>query len=171
MFCQKCGKLISDEEYYCPFCGKEMPNRNKLIQQPTDLTIGDCIKNFFVKGFSSEGIATRKEFWTIYIYFIVQNLLLGFLGVNYINTVLNIILFFPVMALSIRRYHDINKSGAWACLGGYAQIGYMFSFFFENKVTSNTLLITAIIALVIQLYLLSKPTNQKSRWNPINGYM
>ena len=48
MFCQKCGKLISDEEYYCPFCGKEMPNRKKLIQQPTDLTIGDCIKNFFV---------------------------------------------------------------------------------------------------------------------------
>lgn len=171
MFCQKCGKLISDDEYYCPFCGKEMPNKKNLIAKPQELTIWDCFKNFIVKGFSGDGVATRKEFWVIYICFMIQNVLLGVLGINYINTILNIILFFPILGLTVRRFHDINMSGGWACLGGYAEIGYMFSFFFENKTTSLILLITAIIALVIQLLLLSKPTNKKSRWNPINGYM
>lgn len=171
MFCGKCGKNVADDEYYCPYCGKQMPGNRFPTSATYDVTVGDCIKNFFKKGFTADGVANRKEFWTIFIYYIIQNIVLGFLGINYINTVLNIILFFPVMALTIRRYHDINKSGAWATLGGYAQIGYMFSFFFENKLTSNILLITAIIALVIQLFLLTKPTDPKSRWNPINGYM
>ena len=171
MFCQKCGKIIHDDEYCCPYCGKEISSNKNKNQIVYDVTIGECIKNFFIKGFTADGVANRKEFWIIYIYYIIQNILLGFLGLNYINTILNIILFFPVMALTIRRYHDINKSGAWACLGGYAQIGYMFSFFFANKVTSNILLISSILALVIQLYILTKPTDPKSRWNPVNGYM
>ena len=58
-----------------------------------------------------------------------------------------------------------------AIMLNYGSLDISNSFFFENKTTSLILLITAIIALVIQLLLLSKPTNKKSRWNPINGYM
>lgn len=172
MFCQKCGKNISDDEYYCPYCGKEMPKKRNLINVNNKITILDCFKNFFVKGFSTDGVSTRKEFWVIYIIYIIQNIVLGVLSLNYINTILNIILFFPINALAIRRYHDINMSGGFASIGIYAIFGYMFSFFFKSdKVTTLLFLITSIIALVTQLFLLTKPTNEKSRWNPINGYM
>ena len=171
MFCQKCGNSISDNEYYCPYCGKELPNKRNLINSNQNLTIGQCYINFFKKGFFVDGVATRKEYWIIFITHVIINLVLGILNVNYINTIINIILFFPITALAIRRYHDIDKSGAWALLGGYGQIGYMFSFFFEDKKTITIILITAIISYLLQQIILTKPTNEKSRWNPVNGYM
>ncbi len=169
MYCKKCKNVIKDNEYYCPYCG--FNNKNDYIEETKPITISDCFKNFIVKGFSGEGVATIKEFWLIFAIHIILSIVLGVIGFNYINTIINIIIFIPMMALKIRRYHDTNKSGAFAILGGYYEIAYLFSFYTSNETYKKLLLISSIVALIIELILLSLPTNENSRWNPKNGYL
>lgn len=169
MYCKKCKNVIKDNEYYCPYCG--FNNKNDYTEPVKEITIGDCFKNFIVKGFSGEGVATLKEFWLIFAIHIAISVVLGILAFNYVNTVINIITFIPLMALEIRRYHDTNKSGAYAILGGYYKIAYLFSFFTSNETYKLILLVSSGIALIVELILLSLPTNENSRWNPKNGYL
>ena len=170
MYCKKCKNVIGDNEYYCPHCGFNN-KKNDYQQKQEIITIKTCFKNFIIKGFSANGVATLKEFWVIYTIHVIISILLGIIGLHYVNTVLNIIIFIPLMALAIRRYHDTNKSGAFAILGGYFQVAYLFSFYTSNENTKMILLISSLIALAIQLILLSFPTNPNSRWNPKNGYL
>ena len=170
MYCKKCQNVISEKDYYCPYCGynnkkDDNPKKDEII------TIKDCFKNFIVKSFSASGVATLKEFWVIYSIHIIASIILGIIGLHYVNTILNIIFFIPLMALAIRRYHDTNKSGAFAILGGYFKIGYLFSFYTSNDTAKYILLVSSLLALVLELILLSFPTNPNSRWNPVNGYL
>ena len=175
MYCKKCKNVIKDNEYYCPYCGYNNKKGEEITPDEV-MTLKKCFKNFFTKAFSAKGVATRKEFWFIYLFYFIIFVILGLIGIkvtifNYINTFLNIVLFFPLMALSIRRYHDINKSGAFAALGGYFKITYFFSFYVSDDNTKIILLVTSFIALTIEIILLSLPTNINSRWNPQNGYL
>ena len=169
MYCKKCQNVIKDNEYYCPYCG--FNNKQDLVETKKEITIKECFKNFVVKGFSGNGVATIKEFWIIYAIHIILSIILGVLGFNYVNTIINIIIFIPLMALEIRRYHDTDKSGAFAILGGYFRIAYLFSFYTSNESYHLILLISSITALIISLILLSLPTKENSRWNPKNGYL
>ena len=170
MYCKKCQNIIKDNEWHCPYCGYDN-KKNSELEESTTITIKDCFKNFIVKSFSASGVATIKEFWVIYAIHILLSIILGLIGLHYVNTTINIILFIPLMALAIRRYHDTNKSGAFAILGGYFQVAYLFSFYTSNDNTKMILLISSLVALAIQLLLLSMPTNPNSRWNPKNGYL
>lgn len=175
MYCKKCQNVIKDNEYYCPYCGYNN-KKDELPKENNDMTVKRCILNFFTKSFSAKGVATRKEFWLIYLFYLIIAIILGLIGLkiamfNYINTFLNIILFFPLMALSIRRYHDINKSGVYAILGAYFKVTYFFSFYVSDDNTKLILLVTSFTALIAEIILLSLPTNKNSRWNPENGYL
>ena len=170
MYCKKCKNVIADNEYYCPYCGFNN-KKDEYVEKTERVTIKTCFKNFIVKSFFADGIATRMEYWVIIVIYLCISISLGIFGLNYINTIINIITFIPIMTLTIRRYHDTNKSGFFAILGGYFRIGYLFSFFFSDKTVRLSLLITSIIALLIELFLLSMPSNKNSKWNPINGYL
>jgi uncharacterized membrane protein YhaH (DUF805 family) len=92
------------------------------------------IDNYFIKtiknGFNFKGRATRKEYWMfqlfIFIFFIVFLFAMTFIvglmfqvsdkvGVNALLFASLLFLLFglPNIALTIRRFHDLNKSGWW----------------------------------------------------------
>ena len=92
------------------------------------------IDNYFIKtiknGFNFKGRATRKEYWMfqlfIFIFFIVFWIVMTFIiglmfqvsdkaGVNALlfATLLFLLFGLPNIALTIRRFHDLNKSGWW----------------------------------------------------------
>ena len=92
------------------------------------------IDNYFIKtiknGFNFKGRATRKEYWMfqlfIFIFFIVFWIVMTFMigpmfqvsdkaGVNALlfATLLFLLFGLPNIALTIRRFHDLNKSGWW----------------------------------------------------------
>ena len=170
MYCKKCKNVIKDNEYYCPYCGYNN-KKGEEIKNDNEITIKKCITNFFVNSFNASGVATRKEFWLIYLFFLVITITLSLVNLNYIGVIINIIFFFPIMCLTIRRYHDTNKSGAFAILGAYFKTGYLFSFFTSNTTIKYILIVSSVIALIIELILLSYPTNENSKWNPVNGYL
>jgi uncharacterized membrane protein YhaH (DUF805 family) len=91
----------------------------------------DCITKKYVN-FSDR--ASRKEYWlfqlTLFIAFIVAHMVdtsLGFQG-GYTNTgpatiILYIAIILPAMAASVRRLHDIDRTGLWLLFSAIPLVG------------------------------------------------
>ena len=72
----------------------------------------------FRKAFDFNGRARRKEFWMFQLFNIIfliaiaiLEVSLGFPNTSPIQLVYNIIILIPALSLSVRRMHDIDKSG------------------------------------------------------------
>lgn len=68
--------------------------------------------------FSFEGRLSRKTFWQ---YYLIPFVLVGYLlsQVGYENLVIDILLIlslWPSLAVQVKRWHDINKSGWWVLI-------------------------------------------------------
>ena len=79
----------------------------------------NSVINCFNKFFDFETRSSRKEFWYWQLFRILM-----FLSITYIESfglsgllfITNFIFIIPEIAVSIRRLHDINKSGWWILL-------------------------------------------------------
>lgn len=84
------------------------------------MTFGEAISSAFSKYATFSGRAPRSEYW----WFVLFAMLLGFvaeiidLAVNsgVIGTLVSLGLFLPGIAVSVRRMHDIERSGWWILL-------------------------------------------------------
>jgi len=64
------------------------------------------------------GRARRKEYWMFFLFNIIIALVLGFIeglvgGPGIIGTLYSLAVLIPGIAVSIRRLHDIGRSGWW----------------------------------------------------------
>tara|TARA_Y100000591_G_scaffold184956_1_gene159658 strand:+ start:75 stop:470 length:396 start_codon:yes stop_codon:yes gene_type:complete len=86
------------------------------------INIDDLINsviNCFNKYFDFETRSSRKEFWYWQLFRILMFLSITFiesLGLSGLLFISNFIFIIPEFAVSIRRLHDINKSGWWILL-------------------------------------------------------
>ena len=79
----------------------------------------NSVINCFNKYFDFETRSSRKEFWYWQLFRILMFLSFTFiesLGLNGLLLISNFIFIIPEIAVSIRRLHDINKSGWWQLL-------------------------------------------------------
>lgn len=78
----------------------------------------------FRKYFEFKGRARRKEYWLFYLFITVLILALTLLdsvlglvdyekGVGLFSGLFSLAIFIPSITVSVRRLHDINKSGWW----------------------------------------------------------
>lgn len=55
--------------------------------------------------------------------------------------VLNIVLFWPTLAITVKRWHDVNKSGMWVFINLIPILGWIYAFvyngFIEGDSSSN----------------------------------
>ena len=75
----------------------------------------------------------RSEFWYFYLFVILVYLIIGFTGgfeaamlnvpmseinytVNVLSRLFHIVTFLPLLAVSVRRLHDVNRSGWWVLI-------------------------------------------------------
>ena len=82
-----------------------------------DLT--NSVISCFNKYFDFETRSSRKEFWYWQLFRILMFLSITFiesLGLSGLLFISNFIFLIPEVAVSIRRLHDINKSGWWILL-------------------------------------------------------
>ena len=64
------------------------------------------------------GRARRKEYWMFFLFNIIIAFVLGFIeglvgGPGIISTLYSLAVLIPIIAVSIRRLHDISRSGWW----------------------------------------------------------
>jgi len=96
----------------------------------------DSIKGTLKKYADFSGTATRKEYWTFYLFYLVAMFLSGFigglLGFNGFSTLVLLALLSPLIACGARRNHDVGKSG-WFMLVPLYNLVLLLS---PTKVTS-----------------------------------
>ena len=71
----------------------------------------DSVKGSLNRYGDFSGRATRKEFWTFYLFYIVTNVVAGFAGSSLIENLVTLGLITPLIACGARRMHDVGKSG------------------------------------------------------------
>ncbi|KAF5077358.1 Inner membrane protein YhaH [anaerobic digester metagenome] len=67
------------------------------------------------------GRESRRTFWYFVLFNIIFSLIINLIGkilhTDILSTIYSLALFLPSLGASIRRLHDINKSGWWILLG------------------------------------------------------
>ena len=85
----------------------------------------DVLKKYSV----FEGRAGRKEFWMFVLFNIVISAVLALvdnvLGLYFLNALYALLVLIPSLAVSVRRLHDIGRSGWWNLIVLLPLIGFV----------------------------------------------
>ena len=80
----------------------------------------DAIKSCYGQYVGVTGRAARSEFWWFQLYFVLGYVVLGGLGGALVGEIAGILVllfalahFCPLLAVTVRRLHDIDRSGWW----------------------------------------------------------
>ena len=135
MYCSKCGKPVQDGAQFCSNCGNpvngtkpnnataekaknffaEIQARADDLKGPEPVDFVKSIKLFFLYALNFKGRSSRSEYWWGYLFNVLLSFALNFVPV--IGGLLSIAMIIPGVALSIRRMHDIGKSGWYLLMG------------------------------------------------------
>lgn len=102
MYCKICGKVVPDGTDYCRNCAHELPSVGMF----------EAAKLFFTNYGNFSGRARRSEYWWASVFTgIVSGILTYILPM--LSGIWTLLIFVPSLSISIRRLHDIGKSGWW----------------------------------------------------------
>ena len=99
----------------------------------------DCITKNYV---NFSGRARRKEYWMYILFTIIVTFFIVMLDISLgldsiVTTIYALAIIFPTLAVSVRRLHDINKSGWWLLLKLVPFGGIILLIFFLMDSTSG----------------------------------
>ena len=80
--------------------------------------------------FDFEGTATRQQFWMFVLFYVIVAVVLGVIGslIHFplLGAILGLAVFLPYLGLTIRRLHDIGKSGLWVLISFIPILGGLY---------------------------------------------
>jgi len=96
-----------------------------------------AITSGFEKYATFQGRATRPEFW----YWVLFSTLVSWagstidfaIGSNLVVVLANLALLLPGIAVGVRRFHDINRSGWWVLISLVPLVGWIISIVMLTK--------------------------------------
>jgi uncharacterized membrane protein YhaH (DUF805 family) len=161
---------------------------------PKNVGFGEAIKLFFKNYVNFSGRSTRSEFWYAYLFTMIVGMGVGMLSgmltiatgdeSNTVSAALEgiegLALFLPNLSLSVRRLHDVGKSGWWmlASCSGYfliivaalMMVGALTTTSEAYGLFGGLLCIACIVSLVFGIMLLvfwCRPSVGPNKWgNP-----
>jgi len=100
---------------------------NVQYEGATDMNLFDAVKVCFVKYTNFSDRASRSEFWLFTLFNAIVSLMLMFLdpliaGESFLDydeifpplsTIFLLAIIIPAISVSVRRLHDVNRSGWW----------------------------------------------------------
>ena len=98
------------------------------------MTFIESVETCFKKYGTLQGRATRSEFWWFHLFYILSSLIIALIvsylieiGFKDIALILGVVMvlsiFIPAISVSVRRLHDIGKSGYWYFISFIPYIG------------------------------------------------
>lgn len=99
------------------------------------------VKSVILKNYCNlEGRASRAEFWWFFLFSLVLGVICSFFGKfgTILSYIISIALLLPNLGLSVRRLHDINKSGWLVLLGLIPIVGTIILIIWLAKVGDTT---------------------------------
>ena len=108
-YCQECGAPSNTASCLCSRCGCEL--RATLMDGSRPIaSFSEAVKRCFKRYASWRGRANRVEFWMWWLFVLIAT---AFVVVGWLMIPVLII---PTISVTIRRLHDIGKSGWWILL-------------------------------------------------------
>ena len=85
-----------------------------------------------------EGRSGRPEYWWFILAYFVASLVLAFVGGiigvgELLANILGLALLIPSLAVAVRRFHDIGKSGWWILIGLIPVLGWIAFIYFAAQ--------------------------------------
>ena len=139
-FCENCGRNLASDAMFCTTCGAQGGRvaaaatlgavrgypQSAMYTAPNEMGFGAAIRSSMRKYAKFQGRASKAEFWYFYMFVALIGLIFLLLPspdpipawlliLNIIITLIVIVLALPELAVSVRRMHDVGKSG-WYCL-------------------------------------------------------
>lgn len=109
-YCQECGAPSNGASCLCARCGCELRITLKDGSRPVS-TFKEAVKACFKKYASGRGRANRVEYWMWWLFVLIAT---AFIVVGWVMLPVLII---PTISATVRRLHDVGKSGWWILLG------------------------------------------------------
>lgn len=90
-----------------------------------------AVKTCFNKYVTFAGRASRAEFWYFFLFLLIGNLVTVVLDqsvfsgnmISPLNSIFGLVTALPWLAVSVRRLHDVDRSGWWILIGFIPLIG------------------------------------------------
>lgn len=98
------------------------------LEQASDNHYYTAILNCFKKFADFKGRSARSEFWYFQLFCLLLSIFLHFISQNLASLAMLIVML-PNLAVSVRRMHDIGRSGWWVCIVAIPIVG-LFLFLF-----------------------------------------
>ena len=143
------------------------------------MNFSDAVKTCYHKFFTLRGRACRSEYWWFVLFAFIANLILSFIAVFPIVGELagfigSLAILIPFISVSVRRMHDLEKSGLWLLFPGVLIVAAIFFVVFGALSTAGLLFLLGIIlilaacvaVLVIVLLLAQYGSYGENRYGP-----
>ena len=120
MYCRNCGKQLPDGAQYCDGCGARQVAGGYVTytqsrEPKPSVTFIDAIKMFFTKYADFSTRSRRSEYWWTVLFCAIASSLASWILKDY-AWIWSLVVLIPTIAVSVRRLHDIGKSGTWLLL-------------------------------------------------------
>lgn len=90
---------------------------------------GEAISTCFRKYVDFSGRARRSEYWYFTLFYVIISVILGVvesaIETQILGLIVGLVFFLPNLAVSVRRMHDIDRSGWWVLIGIVPLIGWI----------------------------------------------
>ena len=152
MFCTKCGAKNPEDATFCYKCGNEMyADKTKPIVEDATVTTDGIVTedvnpliDFWTNIVNFEGKMNRHNFWVAVFVMALINIVIVAVAYGTEAMILWYLydLFFLIATISasVRRLHDVNKSGAYVLLNLIPLVGQVILLIMllqENEVDKN----------------------------------
>ena len=101
----------------------------------------DVLKNHY---FDFDGRATRKQFWMFVLINFILAFLIGFVARLFLgdqsvvmSNLYSLAMILPALGISVRRLHDVGKSGWWILIGLIPIVGWIILIVFYASETKK----------------------------------
>jgi uncharacterized membrane protein YhaH (DUF805 family) len=109
------------------------------------MNFGQAVKNGFLNYATFSGRASRSEYWYWILFVLVgsivaaiaDGLILNDMETEPIGLIFSVVTLLPGVAVSVRRLHDINKSGWWLLIA-LTGIGYLLLLYWAIQPSSES---------------------------------
>ena len=137
MFCSACGHECLDGAKFCSKCGVSLSSGGngglELLEADRPFSY---YTGAFLKYFQFQGRARRAEYWWFTLFNILVTMAISVVEVGTgltdletsygpLSTLYLLALFFPTLALGVRRLHDTGRSGWWLLIAFIPLIGIL----------------------------------------------
>lgn len=130
VFCRACGGSVHSSAPFCPHCGA--PQRELASGDGIPRSFGNSISICFRKYAEFNGRAPRAEFWWFSLFQVLvqwgSSLMAAMSdsgGASAVSGVVSLVFLCPSIAVSVRRLHDLDRSGWWWLLAFIPVIGWI----------------------------------------------